>query len=175
MRYCNCIPWDYPTPANINDTNDGMICDFYGKSCFNSYIENGFAENCTEKCLEGCNEVIFSLTTDREPIHPGDICNYDPNDDHNDLSAFEIKTASYIRNSSYSKNQGVIRFIQALAGKRNSTSFMLEYCTKRVRYDIAIVNVVMESPTVIKYRQVFAASYKDKIGIFGECRVLKQS
>lgn len=167
MKHCSCIPWDYPTPTNSNISDTIMICDFYGNSCFNSYIENGFAEKCKEKCVRGCNEIIFSMTTEREPIKSENICKFDPDDYKNHLSVLEREASNYIRNSSYVKNKGIMRFLEALTGNAISESLIFEYCTKRMVYDIAMVDVVIESPTVIKYIQNYKASLTDKVGNFG--------
>ena len=49
MEYCGCAPWDYPMPNEKPGKVATPICDFYGSSCFNSYIENGLAENCKKE------------------------------------------------------------------------------------------------------------------------------
>ena len=147
MRHCDCIPWDYPALSESNFTKSARICDFYGNSCFNSYIENGLAEGCKQSCVPGCNEIKYTMTTERETIPSDNICTYDPNDYENELDLFEIETSTYVRNSS-DATDGIMRFKEALAEMKDSESFKLEHCAKRLMYDIAMVEVVMDSMVV---------------------------
>ena len=167
MDYCNCVPWDYPVPYETIVSNSKMICDFYGNSCFNSYIENGMAVDCQNECDPGCNEVKFSITTEKELIKWEDICTYDPKDTEQELDLFERATFEFLFNTTYSGRTGVVRFQQALLKSKDTNSFTQTYCEKKLKNDIAIVEVVMDSPTVIKYIQTYKATTTDKLANFG--------
>ena len=68
MEDCSCVPWDYPMPKQKQAKADHPICDFYGSSCFNSYIENGLAENCKKECVPGCNEIKYTSYKEEQNI-----------------------------------------------------------------------------------------------------------
>ena len=42
------------------DDVDVKICDFFGNSCFNSFLDNGLAKECKEKCDGSCNEIKYT-------------------------------------------------------------------------------------------------------------------
>ena len=118
------------------------------------------------------------MTTEREAIPSDNICTYDPNDYENELDLFEIETSTYVRNAATkdtNETNGIMRFKEALAETKDSESFKLEHCTKRLMYDIAMVEVVMDSPTVIKYIQGRKASITDKIGSLGKFQIIVNS
>ena len=168
MSYCNCVPWDYPIPDAISASNEITICDFYGNSCFNSYIQNGMAANCHNRCDTGCNEIKFYITTEKEPIKWQDICDYDPRDTDQELDLFERETFEFLFNTTYSGRSGVVRFQEALLKSEDTKSFAKMYCEKKLKSDIAMVEVVMDSPTFIKYIQTHKATTTDKLANFGE-------
>ena len=168
MRHCDCIPWDYPMSYQ-EVLRSIRICDFYGNSCFNSYIENGMAVDCQNKCDPGCNEVKFTTSTEKEPIKWEDICTHNSDDTENEkeLDLFGIETSDYLKKSFYSGRSGINRFQQAEMNFENNTIFLKDYCEKKLKNDIAIVEVVMDSPTVIKYIQRYKATETDKLANFG--------
>ena len=169
MHNCSCIPWDYPIPRDTDNKSSKIgICDFYGSSCFNSYIENGMASWCQNECDPGCNEVKFTTVTEKEPIDWKAICSYDPNDTKNILNLFDIETFEYLFNTSYAGKDGITRFQEALTGPEDRKSFLYYYCKEKLINDIAMVEVVMESPTVIRYIQNYKASTTDKLANFGK-------
>ena len=168
MKHCDCIPWDYPIPYELVYIQSINICDFYGNSCFNSYIENGLAVNCTYECDPGCNEVKFTMSTEKEAIKWNDICSYSSNDTEKELDLFGIETADYLKNTFHVGRSGIIRFQEALLNSENTTTFLQEYCETKLKNDIAIVEVVMDSPTVIKYIQRYKATETDKLANFGK-------
>ena len=168
MHYCRCIPWDYPfSDQALNKSKQIGICDYLGSSCFNSFLENGMASSCQEKCDPGCNEIKYTTTLREEQINWQSICAYDPEDTTNILDLFEIKTFEYLFNSTEAGKNGVFHFQKALVGANDTNSFMYEYCKEKLMNDIAIVEVVMESPTVMKYIQGYKASSTDKMANFG--------
>ena len=167
MKFCECIPWDYPVPHEDENSQKVMICDFYGSSCFHSYLENGLAEGCKKECLPGCNEIKYALTTEKEPIPWENLCSYDPNDNDIQLDLFDIEASAYIRSSSYSARSEIVRFQEALAESDNTTSFLFRYCKEKFQYDIAMVEVLMDSPTAIKYIQRVRVTTTDKLANLG--------
>ena len=167
MRYCDCMPWDYPLPNEDQNSNETLICDYYGSSCFNSYIENGLAEGCKRECIPGCNEIKYTITTEREPIDWENICSYDPDDTEIQLDLFDIEASYYIRNSTYTARSEIIRFQETLIKSCNKDAFMSRYCEEKFKYDIAIVEVIMDSPTAIKYIQALKVTVTDKLASFG--------
>lgn len=167
MNYCDCIPWDYPISYELEMLRSISLCDFYGNSCFNSYIENGLAVNCTYECDSGCNEVKYTTSTEKEAINWKDICSYSSNATEKELDLFGIETADYLKNTFHAGRSGIIRFQEALLKSKNTTTFLQEYCERKFKNDIAIVEVVMDSPTVIKYIQRYKATETDKLANFG--------
>ena len=169
MLSCKCIPWDYPIPQDaMNKSSKIGICDFYGSACFNSFIENGMAPSCQKKCAPGCNENKFTTYTEKEKIDWKLVCSYDPKDTENILDLFQIQTFEYLFNTSYAGRDGIIRFQEALTEAEDRKSFLYYYCEQKLIYDIAMVEVVMDSPTVIKYIQNYKASTTDKMANFGK-------
>ena len=164
MQYCHCIPWDYPTSYEDYDIR---ICDFYGNSCFNSYIENGMAVDCQKKCDPGCNEIKYTTFTEKEPIKWNDICSHKASDTDKELDLFGIETAEYLNGTFHSGRSGITRFQEALLNSENSTTFRHKYCETKLKNDIALVEVLMDSPTVIKYIQRYKATETDKLANFG--------
>ena len=168
MKTCQCIPWDYPIPQDALNTSISIgVCDYFGSSCFNSYIENGMAPWCQKRCDPGCNEIKFTTYTKEEKINWESICSYDPKDTKNILSQFDIQIFEHLFNTSYAGRDGIIRFQEALLDAEDTKSFKDYYCKQKLMHDIAVVEVVMDSPTVIKYIQTYKASVTDKLANFG--------
>ena len=169
MNYCDCVPWDYPIPYEVIELRSIRICDFYGNSCFNSYIENGMAGNCTNQCDPDCDEIKYTISTEKEPIKWKDMCLYNSKDTENEnkLDLFGIKTADYLKNAFHSGRSGIIEFQKASLNYENTTMFLQDYCETKFQNDIAIVEVVMDSPTVMKYIQRYKATETDKLANFG--------
>ena len=169
MHYCRCIPWDYPfSDQSLNNSKQIGICDYFGSSCFNSYLENGMASSCQEKCENpGCNEIKYTTTLREEPINWKSICAYDPEKTTNILDLFEIETFQYLFNATDAGKKGVVHVQETLVDANDTKSFMYEYCKEKLMNDIAIVEVFMESPTAMKYIQNYKASTTDKMANFG--------
>ena len=173
MTICSCVPWDYPKPYVANVTDNVMICDYYGNSCFNGYIENysenGLAEECHKECYQGCNEIHYSTATEKEAIDWNKICAKVTHQDYDgNLDTFELETASYIRNlTTHAEDTKVFRFQEALLESDDMNSLRLEYCKQKLTFDIAMVEVIMDSPTFIKYIQTIKATTADKLANFG--------
>ena len=73
----------------------------------------------------------------------------------------------FLFNTTYSGRSGVVRFQEALLNSDDTKSFAKTYCEKKLKNDIAMVEVVMDSPTFIKYIQTHKATTTDKLANFG--------
>ena len=163
-EFCNCAPWDYPVPDDFK----WPICDFYGSSCFTSYIENGLAEQCRADCLPGCNEIKYTVSSERELIDWNTLCSYDPKARTNTIGLFDIEAVNLVKNASLVSNEAILQFQQVLLNVTDAHSFEMRFCKETFQFDIAMVEVIMESPTVIKYIQTLRVSITDKLANFGK-------
>ena len=159
---------------------ENPICDFYGSSCFNSYIENGLAESCKNECFPGCNEVKYMVAKGEQHIDSSyveKICNavtktvmcQKPEDTNTYLDLFENKLVEYIR---HHKSSAIKRFQEALVNSSSPCMFLYRYCREKLQYDIAIIEVIMDSPTVMKFIQNLKVTLTDKLANFGEYDVI---
>ena len=165
MEHCGCVPWDYPIPAQKQGKTDHPICDFYGSSCFNSYIENGLAESCKTECVPGCNEIKYTVYKEEKQIHKRKICSYNPDHTQIYLDLFEMEIFKYISNSAQSS---IKRFQEALVYSNDTKTYFYRFCVEKLKYDIAIVDVIMDSPTAMKFIQTLKVTLTDKLANFGE-------
>ena len=163
-EFCNCSPWDYPVPDDFK----WPICDFYGSSCFTSYIENGLAEQCRKECLPGCNEVKYTISAEKESIDWNKLCSYDPKARKNTLDLFDIEAVRLVKNPSSASSEAISQFQQVLLNVPDVHGFKMRYCKEKFMFDIAMVEVIMDSPTVIKYIQTLRVSITDKLANFGK-------
>ena len=90
-KLCGCRPWDYLSPHSINHSSSmNRICDFYGTSCFNKFLEDNTESKCREKCVPNCDEINYSISMYKEPLDPGRrICTYGA--EPNNMLELEIK------------------------------------------------------------------------------------
>ena len=161
-EFCNCAPWDYPVP----DDFIWPICDFYGSSCFTSYIENGLAEQCSTECLPGCNEVKYTISAEKESIDWKLFCSDDPKARKNRRDVFDIEASNLVRNPSFASSKALSQFQQVLLNFTEA-EFNSKYCEDKFRFDIAIVEIIVDSPTVIKYNKHHRVTITDKLANFG--------
>ena len=123
---------------------------------------------CQEKCDPGCNEIKYTTTTEQKPLDWKSICSYDPRNTGKVLDTFEIRIFQYLFNTTYAGKLEALHLQEALVGANDTKSFMLKYCKKKLLNDVAIVEVIMDSPTAIKYIQTYKASLTDKLANFGK-------
>ena len=95
------------------------------------------------------------------------MCSYDPKARKNTLDLFDIEAANLVRNPHSASNDAVSQFQQVLLNETDAHSFKMRYCKEKFLFDIAMVEVIMESPTVIKYIQRYKATSTDKLANFG--------
>ena len=84
------------------------------------------------------------------------------------MDLFEIEASKYIRNFTYSAKEAIEQFQQVLLNSTNTKSFKFAQCKAKFQYDIAMVEVIMDSPTVIKYIQAHRVTVTDKLANFGK-------
>ena len=144
------------------------ICDFYGSSCFTSYIENGLAEQCRADCLPGCNEVKYTISAEKELLDWNKFCSYDPKARKNTIDLFDIEASKLVKNPSFASSEAISQFQQILLNITDPDSFKLRYCKEKFNFDIAMVEVIVDSPTVIKYIQHQRVTITDKLANFGK-------
>ena len=98
VAYCGCIPWDY-SPTKHHTQTGIRICDYYGKSCFNSFLENGLANACKKTCSANCNEVKYTVSVEEKALNWEKMCSSGNEDEGSNLELFERKALEYIRNT----------------------------------------------------------------------------
>ena len=76
-----------------------------------------------------------------------------------------MELVKYIRSSVKSS---IKTFQEALVQSNDTNAFLYRYCVEKLQYDIAIVEVIMDSPTVMKYIQKLKVTLTDKLANFGE-------
>ena len=158
------MPWDYPVPDDLK----WPICDFYGSSCFTSYMENGLAEQCRKECLPGCNEIKYTIWEEKEPIDWENLCSYEHDAKKHTIDLFDIEASKLVKNPSFASSEAILQYQQVLLNITDTNSFKSRYCKEKFLFDIAMVEVIMDSPTVIKYIQHQRVTITDKLANFGK-------
>ena len=167
MAYCGCIPWDYiPT---VQQTQSGTkICNFFGKSCFNSFLDNGFANTCKDTCTADCNEVEYAVSVDEKPLDWKKLCSHDQNVRNAKLELFELKALEHIQNITHLEKAGIVHFQQALMDTTNTSALRYKYCSEKMRFDVSIVDIIMDSPKATRYVQTLRVNLSDKLANLGK-------
>ena len=96
------------------------------------------------------------------------LCSYDPKARKNTLDMFDIEAAKLVKNPSSASSEAISQFQQVLLNVTDAHSFEMRFCKEKFQFDIAMVEVIMESPTVIKYIQTLRVSITDKLANFGK-------
>ena len=91
LAYCGCVPWDY-NPIEQQTQPGPRICDFYGHSCFNSFLEKGLASTCKKMCVTSCNEVKYTVLIEKEGLDSEGICS-----GKSDLDLFELRALDHVK------------------------------------------------------------------------------
>ena len=185
-KRCACRPWDYPRPIKVssNDT-ERPICDFFSSSCFHSAMKDEKVEKrCFDTCPSNCNEVKYTISSERVPLDPTkEICVESIERDetrssktiHASVWDHIFGESHYIHSSSNlykyrwykeTPTQKLVRMFQGVM--LNQTQTNVNYCTEKVMADIAIVNIVVNSPTVLKLVQDVRVTFTDKLANFGK-------
>ena len=189
-KLCGCRPWDYPTSSNNNDsltTDKIKICDFYGSSCFNNFLQQNKKSDCQKKCTPNCDQISYSISIDKEPIDPEKrICGYFGNPSN----VLESEVKKYIlsqlmRDEKYGHNAAfiasspperrVMSLLKDILLKSNDTYYYGDEkgayekdCEAKIKSDVAVVVVSIDSPTFTRMVKSAKVSFFDKLAILGK-------
>ena len=187
-KECGCRPWDYPSSVNTSDNfADTRICDYFGNTCFHSLMSNDDAaeKKCAEKCVPDCNEIKHSFSIEKSPLDINKICYYSKVLDKMGAFADQRMRKSIkdmeesVRNHvfglpqsppKWDKRYPINNLIQTLTDAMthpNKTTSKFDQCKTRVRKDMAVINIVVNNPTVLKLIQANRVSFSDKVANFG--------
>ena len=178
---CGCRPWDYPREdKSTRKQNSNRVCDFFGSSCFNKMMKKEYTEEqCRKKCTADCMEIKYSLSVDQSPLDSQEyICINPKNKDA--TTEYSIQNSIW-RNMFGDEIEGnkvswfqttntdrIIRTAQDAITITNKTMSQTDFCIKKVIADIAVVEVVINSPTVLRLIQGVKVSFVEKMANFGE-------
>ena len=193
-KLCTCRPWDYPRPQKLpsNDT-ERPICDFFSSSCFHSAMKYEYVEKlCFDKCPSNCNEVKYTISSERVPLNPNQEICVDPRERDKSSSSKTIHASIWdhifglphythsttsINKHRWYKDTPAQRLVKTFQDVMlNQTQTKANYCTGKVMNDLAIVNVIVNSPTVLKLVQDVRVTFTDKLANIGKkliriCRI----
>ena len=187
-KECGCRPWDYPSSINISDkSTTSRICDYFGNTCFHALMSTDDIgeKQCAEKCIPDCNEVKHSFSIEKSPLDLKTICHFSRKDAEvgayadqrmdKSIKDMEISLKNHVYGfpqspPKWDKRYPITNLIQTLTDamtNQNKTSSKFEQCRRRVMKDMAVVNVVVNNPTVLKLIQTNRVSLSDKVANFG--------
>ena len=183
---CGCRPWDYPRPKSSNEnTSNKRICDFFGSSCFNKMMKTDKIEvKCRKECDSDCEEIKYSLSVDRSPIESQDyVCLHPRKRDKNEKNVQksiwnhifgEPLAGNGLSWFQLTNSDRILRIVQDALMNPNKTTDLEEFCTKKVTADIAVVEVIINSPTVLRLIQSVKVSFVEKLANFGKVLIYDQ-
>ena len=194
---CGCRPWDYPTPDGTT-----RICDFYGSSCFNSVLQGEVSEDCNGECDFDCNEVKHSVQIETKPLEDEVICSYET--EHDQTFEFRIqhyintlfsdsKWFDHIANAVTNKggpperltlkrvddiiNQTRVPYYNGTLGgdlDPERLAFIRD-CKAKVKFDIAVVEVIINAPSIVRMIKTLKVTVMDKLANFGRFSYLNKT
>ena len=139
-------------------------------------------EKCRRNCSSDCEEVKYSLSVDRSPLESEDYICLNPKT--------RDKTNKNVQNSIWSNIFGetiddnqvswfqltnadrMIRIVQDALVNPNKTTDQIDYCNKKVASDIAVIEVIINSPTVLRLVQSLKVSFVEKLANFGKFHLI---
>ena len=113
-------------------------------------------------CYPNCNEVKYSVAFQQEAVEWEKICSFEHNISNSALTPFEAEVLKHIQNSA---NEAIAKYQDALMPSQDRN---YHYCRDKLKYDIAIVDIVMDSPTALKYVQDVKVHFTDIVANFGK-------
>ena len=119
-------------------------------------------------CVGSCNEVKYTVSIENEALDWKKMCLYEHQPGNSEFELFEVKAIEHVRNTTYLQKAGIIKFQEALVKSNDTKEFLYKYCIDKFRYDIALVDVIMDSKTAVKYVQALKVHFSDKIANFGK-------
>ena len=178
---CGCRPWDYPREnSSTRVPKNNRICDFFGSSCFNKLMKKDYTEEqCRKKCTSDCNEIKYSLSVDQSPLESQEYVCVDP-------TSKDVTTKENVQNTIWRNMFGdpihgnevswfkltntdrMVRIVQDALTTPNQTTKQKDFCVKKVSADIAVVEVIINSPTVLRLIQSVKVSFVEKLANFGK-------
>ena len=139
-------------------------------------MKKGLAEKrCLKKCPPDCNEVKYTVSVEKTPLDlENGIC-ASPNRNKESVHDGSIwnhifgmgQVNSKFRWNKNTPTKTLAKIIRNRLSANNKTLGDVEYCIGKVSMDIAIVNVVVNSPTVLKFVQDIKTTFADKLASFG--------
>ena len=186
---CGCRPWDYPIAHQTNDKlniKESRICDFFGSSCFNDILRRTIEDECKIHCVPECNKIDLKLDINEKPLEKNRICL------HKDkpFTNLELHIKKYIE-SQFSHENGLIastklidinpeqrtmNLIKDILIKRNENESYYNNakeasekdCLGKLRSDIAVVIVSIDSPTYTKATKSMKVTWFDQLAVMGK-------
>ena len=146
--------------------------------------ESGDKE-CQDMCIPDCNDIRYTISTERTLLDPANTICKDPRNRSSGKDDNTVGTAIWnhifgqpisnvwYNNQPYSwiketPTNELIRLIQDASMNPNESLTQIEYCKGKVTMDIAIVNVVVNSPSVLTLVQNVRVTFSDMLANFGE-------
>ena len=188
---CGCRPWDYPRAEEIENKNSQHICEFYGNSCFNHILANKTNPECERKCISSCEEVSYSVIVSHEPLDPrGRICSYL----RKPIDVVELQTKRHVRALfseevwPYDKKfifeppkRRVMNVLKDILVHSNNSFYPVENekraferdCRSKIKEDLAVVIVIIDSPTFSRMKRNVKVTLSDKLALLGEFQLFK--
>ena len=120
------------------------------------------------ECWPGCNEVKYMISAEKELIDWNKFCSYDPKARKNTIDLFDIEASKLVRNPIFASSEAISQFQQVLLNVSEADSFKSRYCKEKFLFDIAMVDVIVDSPTVIKYNKHQRVTITDKLANLGK-------
>ena len=193
-KRCGCRPWDYPTSNEKSKQNTSKnqlrICDFFGSSCYNNVLQGTSTSECQGKCISDCNEIKYSMSINFLPLDSDNgICGLIDNSNTNwELNIKSHLTSLFsdkkVHDSDASNLDGpperwTMKLIKdALQTNVSSneayyideTRAFQKDCKAKLQSDIAVVHVIIGSPTFTRMVKSVKVSTSEKVAIFGNFR-----
>ena len=104
------------------------------------------------------------MSLQKEMLDWQKICSFEYNSTASFLTPFEKEVLRHIRNSTYWAKEAIVRFREALMPTQDHN---YKYCMDRFKYDIAIVDIIIDSPTILRYVQTVKVTLTDKLANLG--------
>ena len=186
---CGCRPWDYPDSNRETAPHHGTkgrICDLFGNSCFDQILRHYSSTACDEKCVPSCSKVSYSIDISKDALDPENkICRIHLSS----LTNMESIIRDYIftllqRNDDFLMGKhfeaspdammlNKLKFILTRDNTTNDeikdTNMDLEMdCRRKLKNDIAIVVVSIDSPTFSRTTKGQKATTLDKLAYIGK-------
>ena len=135
-------------------------------------------EQCRKKCPSDCNEIKYSLSVDQSPLQSQEYVCVSPKTKDGTEQTFQ-KSIWYnmfgepIQGNEVSwfkltDTDRIVRIVQDALSNPNKTTAQEEFCTKKVTSDIAVVDIIINSPTVLRFIQGVKVSFVEKLANFGK-------